>query len=87
VRYRAEIYRDGDGADFRRNPFAFVRDTREVTSADALTLVLAPGGGQAIRFTPLQGSRRPAECRPSARLEEGSPSQGALPKARGFGCM
>ncbi len=53
VRYRAEIYRDGDGADFRSNPFAFVRDTREVTSADALTLVLAPGGGQAIRFTPL----------------------------------
>jgi len=24
-----------------------------VTSADALTLVLAPGGGQAVRFTPL----------------------------------
>ncbi|WP_426354080.1 glycoside hydrolase family 97 protein [Stenotrophomonas maltophilia] len=53
VRYRAEIYRDGDGADFRSNPFAFKRETREVTSADALTLVLAPGGGQAIRFTPL----------------------------------
>lgn len=53
VRYRAEIYRDGDGADFRSNPFAFVRDIHEVTSADALTLVLAPGGGQAIRFTPL----------------------------------
>ncbi|MCO7488554.1 MULTISPECIES: glycoside hydrolase family 97 protein [Stenotrophomonas maltophilia group] len=53
VRYRAEIYRDGEGADFRSNPFAFMRETREVTSADALTLVLAPGGGQAIRFTPL----------------------------------
>lgn len=53
VRYRAEIYRDGDGADFRGNPFAFVRETREVTSADALVLTLAPGGGQAIRFTPL----------------------------------
>lgn len=53
VRYRAEIYRDGEGADFRSSPFAFVRETREVTSADALTLVLAPGGGQAIRFTPL----------------------------------
>ncbi|WP_312682469.1 glycoside hydrolase family 97 protein [Stenotrophomonas chelatiphaga] len=53
VRYRAEIYRDGDGADFRSNPFAFARETREVTSADALTLVLGPGGGQAIRFTPL----------------------------------
>ena len=53
VRYRAEIYRDGDGADFRSTPFAFVRETREVTSADALVLKLAPGGGQAIRFTPL----------------------------------
>ncbi len=54
VRYRAEIYRDGEGADFRSNPFAFARETREVTSADVLTLVLAPGGGQAIRFTPLK---------------------------------
>ncbi len=53
VRYRAEIYRDGERADFRSNPFAFARETREVTSADALTLVLAPGGGQAIRFTPI----------------------------------
>lgn len=53
VRYRAEIYRDGEGADFRDNPFAFTREAREVTSTDALTLVLAPGGGQAIRFTPL----------------------------------
>lgn len=54
VRYRAEIYRDGEDADFRSNPFAFARETREVTSADALTLVLAPGGGQAIRFTPIR---------------------------------
>ena len=53
VRYRAEIYREGDGADFRSKPFAFVRETREVTSADQLQLILGPGGGQAIRFTPL----------------------------------
>lgn len=53
VRYRAEVYRDGDGADFRSSPFAFKRETREVSSTDSLTLVLAPGGGQAIRFTPL----------------------------------
>ena len=53
VRYRAEMYRDGDGADFRSNPFAFKRETREVSSNDSLTLVLAPGGGQAIRFTPV----------------------------------
>ncbi len=50
VRYTAEIYRDGDGADYRNNPFAFARETREVTSADQLTLILGPGGGQAIRF-------------------------------------
>jgi len=53
VRYTAEIYRDGDGADFRSHPFAFARETREVTSADQLTLILGPGGGQAIRFIPL----------------------------------
>jgi alpha-glucosidase len=53
VRYRAEIYRDGDGADYQSNPFAFKRETREVTSADTLTVVLAPGGGQAIRFSPM----------------------------------
>jgi len=53
VRYRAEIYRDGEGADFRTRPFAFVRETRTVTASDDMQLVLAPGGGQAIRFTPL----------------------------------
>jgi alpha-glucosidase len=52
-RYRAEIYRDGDGAHWRDAPFAFVRETSEVGSADTLTLKLAAGGGQAIRFVPL----------------------------------
>ena len=53
-RYRAEIYRDGDGAHWRDAPFAFVRETREVTSRETLTLKLAAGGGQAIRFVPLR---------------------------------
>ena len=52
-RYRAEIYRDGEGAHWRDKPFAFVRETREVGSADVLALALAAGGGQAIRFVPL----------------------------------
>ncbi len=52
-RYVAEIYRDGDGADFHGDKrFRFARETREVTSADSLTLRLAPGGGEAIRFVP-----------------------------------
>ena len=49
-RYIAQIYRDGDGADWKTQPFAFERESREVTSTDTLTVRLAPGGGQAIRF-------------------------------------
>jgi len=52
-RYRAEIYRDGDGANWRDKPFAFLRETREVASGDRIALNLAPGGGAAIRFVPL----------------------------------
>jgi len=50
--YLAEIYRDGDDAHWRTNPFAFVRETRTVTSSDVLSLRLAAGGGQAIRLVP-----------------------------------
>ncbi len=52
-RYQAQIYRDGEGAHYRDNPFAFVRETREVGADDTLTLALAAGGGAAIRFTPV----------------------------------
>ena len=50
--YVAQVYRDGDDADWKANPFAFARETREVTSTDTLRVRLAPGGGQAIRFMP-----------------------------------
>jgi alpha-glucosidase len=53
-RYVAQIYRDGDGAHWKTAPFAFARETRTVTSADTLTLRLAPGGGEAIRFMPVE---------------------------------
>lgn len=49
--YQAQIYRDAKDADYRgEKRFAFERETRTVTAADTLTLRLAPGGGQAIRF-------------------------------------
>jgi alpha-glucosidase len=51
-RYVAEIYRDGEGAHYRSNRFAFATERREVGAGDTLRLVLAPGGGQAIRFVP-----------------------------------
>ncbi|MEB1550921.1 glycoside hydrolase family 97 protein [Xanthomonas campestris pv. campestris] len=57
VRYRAQIYRDGDDADYVHNPFAFIREERQVSSIDTLELRLAPGGGQAIRFVPMESAR------------------------------
>jgi alpha-glucosidase len=51
--YVAEIYRDGDAADYRNeHRFDLVTEARTVTAKDVLQLKLAPGGGQAIRFTP-----------------------------------
>jgi alpha-glucosidase len=58
-RYRAEIYRDGDDADYRTKPYSMVVEQRTVTSADRLALRLAPGGGAAVRFVPLVGGANP----------------------------
>lgn len=52
-RYEAQIYEDGPGADYRTNPMAYKIEKRIVTSADSLTLDMAPGGGTAIRFKAL----------------------------------
>jgi alpha-glucosidase len=48
--YTAEIYRDGEGAHWEANPYAFERESREVTSGDRMELSLGAGGGAAIRF-------------------------------------
>lgn len=50
--YTAEIYRDGDDADWDTNPYAMVIEKKTVTAADKMALRLAPGGGMAVRFTP-----------------------------------
>ncbi|MGY4517445.1 glycoside hydrolase family 97 protein [Lysobacter sp. HA18] len=52
--YEAQIYRDGDGADWKTNPFAFVVETKRVKRGDVLTLKLAAGGGEAIRLKALK---------------------------------
>ena len=51
--YRAEIYRDGNNAHFQKAPFEIAIESRTVSSAETLTLRLAAGGGEAIRFVPL----------------------------------
>lgn len=49
-KYDAQIYRDGDDADWKTQPHSLVVERRAVQRGDALTLRLAAGGGQAIRF-------------------------------------
>lgn len=56
--YTAEIYRDGPGADWRTDArHSIAIEKRVVKRGDTLTLQLAPGGGQAIRFV-AGGNRR-----------------------------
>lgn len=49
-RYRAQIYRDADDADWKTNPHAITIETKEVRALDTLQVKLAPGGGAAIRL-------------------------------------
>ena len=51
-RYVAEIYADGPKANWLDNPLPVSITKRPVTSATRLRVVLAPGGGQAIRIRP-----------------------------------
>lgn len=50
-RYDAEIYRDGDDADYRTDKrHSVLIEKRVLTSADRLSIPIAPGGGFAIRL-------------------------------------
>ncbi len=51
--YEAQIYRDGDDADWDTNPYAMAIETKRVTAADSMKLPMAAGGGIAIRFKAL----------------------------------
>jgi alpha-glucosidase len=50
--YVAEIYADGPKANWATNPLPVTISQRPVTSASSLHVVMAPGGGQAIRIRP-----------------------------------
>ncbi|MGH7427916.1 MAG: glycoside hydrolase family 97 protein [Candidatus Methylomirabilaceae bacterium] len=50
--YVAEIYADGPGAHWLTNPLPVAISRRTVNAGSRLRLVLAPGGGQAIRIRP-----------------------------------
>ncbi|MFZ5941760.1 MAG: glycoside hydrolase family 97 protein [Bacteroidota bacterium] len=54
VEYRAEIYADGEGADYRTNPTAVKISTQQLNSGKTFKAELAPGGGMAVRLVPLR---------------------------------
>nr|WP_314865065.1 glycoside hydrolase family 97 protein [uncultured Flavobacterium sp.] len=53
-KYKAIIYEDAKDADWKKNPIAYRIRTVEVTNASKIKLSLAPGGGTAISFEPIQ---------------------------------
>ena len=52
-KYKAIIYEDAKDADWKNNPIAYKIRTVEVTSKSKIILNLAPGGGTAISFEPI----------------------------------
>src|SRR2546421_5760 len=53
-KYVAEIYADGPGANWLTNPLPVTISKRSVDATSRLHIVLAPGGGQAIRIRPVR---------------------------------
>lgn len=52
--YQAIIYKDAVDADWQNNPEAYVIEKTTVTKNSFINLNLAPGGGTAISFMPIQ---------------------------------
>jgi alpha-glucosidase len=52
--YVAQIYRDGPDAHWRTAPYDLVIEEKEVVARDRFPLRMAPGGGIAVRFMPVQ---------------------------------
>lgn len=51
--YKAEIYSDAEGADYKTNPEVIDISKKEVNNSTLLKMKLAPGGGQAIVIKPI----------------------------------
>ncbi len=52
-RFEAQIYADGEDAEWINNPYSMAISNQVVSANDSLTLKLAPSGGTAIRFKAL----------------------------------
>ncbi|MEG9327044.1 glycoside hydrolase family 97 protein [Salinimicrobium catena] len=54
LKYKAVIYSDGKNADYKTDPYPVDIATQTVDNNSTLELNLQPGGGTAIKFTPLK---------------------------------
>ena len=52
-KYKAVVYKDGAGADWKNNPEVYTIETLTVDSGSRLRVWLAPGGGAAVSVTPM----------------------------------
>lgn len=52
-KYQAVVYQDGVKADWKNNPKSYIIKTMQVTSKSKIKLNLAPGGGTAVSFKPI----------------------------------
>lgn len=53
TQYHVTVYQDAENADWQTNPMAFEIVEKNLNSTDSLNLMLAPGGGAAIKFEKL----------------------------------
>jgi alpha-glucosidase len=54
-RYKLSIWRDGDNADFAKETrHDFIVDERDVMASENVSVTMAPGGGFAMRLTPVR---------------------------------
>lgn len=51
--YKAQIYEDGKGANYKTDPYPIKIKSQKVSNTQIMELSLAPGGGTAIRFIPI----------------------------------
>jgi glucan 1,4-alpha-glucosidase len=52
--YKATLYEDAEDSHWDKNPTAYKIENKIVSNSDKLTLELAPGGGTAISFIPVE---------------------------------
>ena len=54
VQYNATVYRDPEAGGWKKKPEEIIIESQSVNSESNLSILLQPGGGQAIKFSPIK---------------------------------